>query len=259
VTITRQVSFLVTLLTFILILVSIRNARSGRLPEIRKIPGLEAIDEVVGRATEMGRPVICIPGSGDVVDSSAVQTLAGLAIMQHVAHRAAAMGARLLVSVKWPNVYPLVLEQLRQAYLAEGKIEAFQPMEQVYFVTQEQMAYILATLGIMQREKVAGAVLTGFFQADSLLMAEGAAQAGAVTIAGTTRTYQIPFFVAACDYVLLGDELLVSGAYLSKDPVKLGSVQALDYLKVLAIAIIGIGALLATGGLEKPLVKLLKM
>ena len=73
------------------------------------------------------------------------------------------------------------------------------------------------------------------------------------------RIILIPFFVAACDYVLLGDELLVAGAYLSKDPVKLGSVQALDYLKVLAIAIIGIGALLATGGLEKPLVKLLKM
>ena len=42
----------------------LRRARAGLpIPEIRKIPGLEAVDEAIGRATEMGRPVHFTPGS----------------------------------------------------------------------------------------------------------------------------------------------------------------------------------------------------
>ncbi|MBE3519897.1 MAG: hypothetical protein IMW97_06305 [Firmicutes bacterium] len=50
-------------LLFVLVHVMIRRANAGLpIPRIRKIAGLEAIDEAIGRATEMGRPMHFTPG-----------------------------------------------------------------------------------------------------------------------------------------------------------------------------------------------------
>jgi hypothetical protein len=59
----------------------VETAKRGKKLFVRKIAGLEAIDEAVGRATEMGRPVLFIPGISDMDD---VQTLAALTILGRV-------------------------------------------------------------------------------------------------------------------------------------------------------------------------------
>jgi hypothetical protein len=53
----------------------IYHARTGKPLNVRKIAGLAAVDEAVGRATEMGRPVLFIPGIQDMND---IQTIAGI-------------------------------------------------------------------------------------------------------------------------------------------------------------------------------------
>ncbi len=53
----------------------IETAKRGKKLFLRRIAGLEAIDEAVGRATEMGRPVLFVAGTQDMDD---VQTLAGI-------------------------------------------------------------------------------------------------------------------------------------------------------------------------------------
>ncbi|HNR37078.1 MAG TPA: Nif3-like dinuclear metal center hexameric protein, partial [Candidatus Hydrogenedentes bacterium] len=62
------------------ILYKILSARRGRDLFIRRIPGLSVLDEAVGRATEMGRPMLYAPGlSGlDIVG------LQSMAILSHV-------------------------------------------------------------------------------------------------------------------------------------------------------------------------------
>ena len=39
---------------------------------------------------------------------------------------------------------------------------------------------------------------------------------------------QLPFFVAACDYTLIGEELFAASAYLSREPKLLGSLKGQD-------------------------------
>ena len=57
----------------------------------------------------------------------------------------------------------------------------------------------------------------------------------------------MPFFVAACDYTLIGEEFYAASAYLSESPAELGSLKGQDLAKVLAFhGLIGLGALLAT-------------
>lgn len=246
------------MLATIVILWNIQRAKKGDVPSIRPMPALDAIGEVVGRSTEMGRPLVMIPGCGDIVNNTAVETMAGLEILGFVAGKAAQYNTDLRVVVATANVYPLALERVREAYIAAGKADEFDPEKQVLFMSGDFFAYIMGAIGLMQREKAAGAVMTGFFTGDTTLVAEGAALAGALTVAGLNRVTHVAYFVVQADYTLIGEELLVAGAYVSRDAVKLGSTRGQDHLKVIGSLTILAGVLLATFGSAKSLLDFLK-
>ncbi len=255
----RMIPFLAFILTGIIVLWSIQKARADDIPPIRRMAALEAIDEAVGRAVEMGRPVAMIPGCGDVVDNTAVETMAGLDILGYVATKTAMMDADLRVMVKAANVYPIAMERVREAYTAAGKADRYDPERQVLFMAGDQNAYIMGSVGLMQREKHAGAILTGYFTGDTTLVAEGAALAGALTVAGLVRVTHVAYFVVQADYTLIGEELLVAGAYVSKDPIRLGSTRGQDYMKLVGVVTMALGIILATFGMAKPIVDFLKL
>lgn len=240
-----------TFLFFVLFLATaayyMSRAKTGKVPYVRTIHGLEAIEEAIGRATELGKPVFYVPGRTEINTAGAAQNIAGLEILGHVAKMTARYDTDLRVGIAAANVYPVAEAIVQQSYLEEGKPNRVKP-EMVQFLSAEQFAFAAACLSIMNTEKVASVVFVGEFQAESMMLAEGAAQVGAVTIAGTARTAQIPFFVAACDYVLIGEEIFAGGAYLSRDPVKLGNLAAQDWGKLAAMVIIITGSLMATLG-----------
>ena len=64
--------------------------------------------------------------------------------------------------------------------------------------------------------------------------------------AGTAMPSQLPFFVAACDYTLIGEEFFAASAYLSGQPDQLGSLKGQDVGKLIVAAVLIIGCLLAT-------------
>jgi hypothetical protein len=69
---------------------------------------------------------------------------------------------------------------------------------------------------------------------------------GAIQISGTDSTYQIPFFIAACDYCLIGEELYAASAYLSREPRLLGSLRGQDTGKIFLTTAIALGAIFIT-------------
>ncbi len=72
--------------------------KSGVL-RIRRIPGLDAIDEMVGRVTEMGRPLAFVLG-GTTLEA---QRFASMRILDHVAGQSAKYDARLFVVAPLPE------------------------------------------------------------------------------------------------------------------------------------------------------------
>ena len=60
----------------------IRMAERGDSFFLRTIPGLKAVEEAVGRSTEMGKPVLYVPG---IMDMDQVETVAGVIVLGHVA------------------------------------------------------------------------------------------------------------------------------------------------------------------------------
>jgi hypothetical protein len=218
-------------------------ARKGMKVSVRPIPGFDAIDEAVGRAAEIGKPVHFTPGFGGLVAA----TFAGLEALGYVTKLAAAYDVRLIVTVSQAETYAVTEQVMKQAYLEAGKPDSFRP-EDCRFISTDQWAYASGVIGVLLRERVASNIMIGQFAAESLILAEAGNTVGAIQIAGTTNAYQIPFFVVACDYVVLGDEMFAAGAHFAKNQIHLGSLRGEDVIKAVSIAIMVIGALMVTGG-----------
>jgi hypothetical protein len=225
----------------LVILSAILRARRGGPAFIRRIPGLTAIDETVGRATEMNRPITFSLGLGglDIV------TLQALAIALHVIRMAIRFGTRVILTMADSVLYAVADEAVSEAYVAAGRPESFN-RDDVRFLTNRQFAYSSAMVGIISREQVASNYMFGIFYAEALLMAEAANQVGAIQVAGTPSTTQVPFFIAACDYTIIGDEYYAASAYLTRDPILTGSLVGQDRSKMLLLAMILLGIVATT-------------
>lgn len=219
------------------ILYFIIKASSGGDLYIRRIPALNSIDEAIGRATEMGRAVFFIPGIMDIDD---IQTLAGLNILGNVARTTANYDTDLKVTVTRSMVLGTAQEVVKEAYLRTGHPDTYQENNLMY-VTDDQFAFAAGVNGMFVREKPAAVFMLGMFYAESLLLAETGNAIGAIQVAGTAEPSQLPFFVAACDYVLIGEELFAASAYLSKEPRLLGSLKGQDVGKFVIIFLIFFG------------------
>jgi hypothetical protein len=231
----------------ILVLWFIYHARKGKEMFVRKIPGLDALEEAVGRATEMGRPILYVPGLATIAD---VATIASMNILSQVAKKAAEYNTTLLVPNRNPVVYTVAREVVKEAYTDAGRPDAFNP-DNVYFLTQNQFGYAAAVCGTMVRDKPATHLFLGMFWAESLILAETGAATGAIQIAGTDSVHQLPFFITACDYTLIGEELYAASAYLSRKALLLGSLKGQDWGKVIIIIMIIISSILILLGIEK--------
>lgn len=219
-------------------------ARSGRGLHVREIAGLRAIDEAIGRATEMGRPCLFVPG---IRDMNEIPTVAGVTMLSHVARLAAEYDATIEVPTARSLVMTAARETVQAAYLAAGRPEAYSD-DRIYYVTEEQFAYVAYLTGYMVREKPAACFFAGVFFAESLILAETGNSVGAIQIAATAEAAQLPFFVAACDYTLIGEELFAASAYLSREPHELGALKGQDAGKLLAGGLLTLGSLVATAG-----------
>jgi hypothetical protein len=229
---------------FAFVLYFIQSAQSGRMPFVRRIPGIDAIEEAIGRATEMGRSVLYVPG---ILDIDEIQTVAGLVILESVARLTAKYETPITVPVTYPIPFTIAEEMVKSGYLHAGRPEAYDP-NSVRFVSPEQFAYTAAVGGIMLRDKPAAHIFMGAFYAESLLLAETGFSTGAIQVAGTANVHQLPFFVVACDYTLIGEELFAASAYLSKEPKLVGGLKGADLMKIAIIASVLVGCVLESMG-----------
>ncbi len=242
-----RINVLVAMIFFFsLVTFFISQAKRGKNLFLRKIAGLEAIDEAVGRATEMGRPILFVPGLSGIGD---IATIAALNILQGIAKKAAQYDTPIIVPNKDPIVYTVAREIVKEAYSDAGRPDAFNP-DSVFFVTTSQFAYVAAVNGIMLREKPATNFFLGMFYAESLLLAETGNISGAIQIAGTDASAQLPFFITACDYTIIGEELYAASAYLSREPNLVGTIKAQDWGKATIGILLVVLTILALFGLE---------
>jgi len=242
----RLNTLIVTAIYIALLLYFILRAKKGTNLFIRRIAGLDALEEAVGRATEMGKPILYVPGISTIQD---VATIASLNILSGVARTVAEYDTRIIVPNYDPIVMTVAQEVVREGFLSAGKPDAYIEQD-VFYVTSSQFPFVAAVDGIMVRERPATNLFIGMFFAESLILAETGASTGAIQIAGTDAVAQLPFFIAACDYTLIGEELYAASAYLSRAPLLMGSLKGQDWMKVFLIGCILVGLVTLFAGYE---------
>ena len=240
-TLPRLNNLLIVVALFIIFLFYISHAKRKEL-FMRRIPGLDAVDEAIGRATEMGRPIYFLTGRLDITSMS---TIAATFILGEIAKKVAQYNT----TIKVPHTDPLTMsvcqEIVKQSYTEAGRPDSYR--EDInFFLTSDQFAYTAAVDGMMTREKPAACFYMGYYYAESILLTEVGSSTGAIQIAGTDAEHQLPFFFTTCDYTLIGEELYAAGAYLSKDPVLVGTLRGQDVGKAFVMLAIVVCLALAT-------------
>lgn len=239
-------NFIIMVILCAIILHFIVHARRSPNMFLRKIAGLDAVDEALGRATEMGKPVLFVHG---LTGMGSISTIAATSILGRIARKIADYDANLKVVNNDPIVMSVSQEVVKESYLEAGRPDAYN-QDNVFLVASEQFPYVAAVGGIMTREKPAANFFVGYFYAEALILAETGASTGAIQIAGTDAYTQLPFFITTCDYTLIGEELYAASAYLSREPMLMGTLRAQDVGKGVLIIILILGTILASFGLE---------
>lgn len=230
----------------------IRRAREqGADMFVRRIRGVDAIDEAVGRSAEMGRAVSFSTG----ITSVGPTLYACLGVLFYVAKKAAAYKSKLLVPQNAPDAMAIVEDVTRDAYRSAGRLSLFDPSS-IVFLSEEQFAYASGYMGLIHRERAAAAFLFGSFAAESLILAEAGQQVGAMQVAASVSPEQVAFFICTCDYTLIGEELFAASAYLSREPVQMGSLAGQDRAKLLFFGLIVAGVLVSTWNSVVPSLKI---
>jgi hypothetical protein len=241
-----QINNLLFVLAFTgILLASINAARRNPHMYLRRIAGLDAVEEAIGRSTEMGRPILYMTGAGDMGE---VPTIAATVILGEVAKKVAHYDTTLKIPHRDPIVMAVCQEVVKEAYAEAGRPDAYRE-DFNFFITSDQFSYTAAVDGIMLREKPAANFFMGSYFAESLLLTETGASTGAIQIAGTDSDHQLPFFVTTCDYTLIGEELYAASAYLSREPVLVGTLRGQDFGKAIIMAALILGTGLATVGI----------
>ncbi len=238
-------NFVIMIILSGIILYFIVHARRNPNMFLRKIGGLDAVDDALGRATEMGKPVMFVHG---LTSLGSISTIAAISILGRIARKIADYDANLKVVNNDPIVMSVSQEVVKESYMEAGRPDAYNP-DNVFLVASEQFPYVAAVGGIMTRERPAANFFVGYFYAEALILAETGASTGAIQIAGTDAYTQLPFFITTCDYTLIGEELYAASAYLSREPMLMGTLRAQDAGKGLLIIILILGTILASFGL----------
>lgn len=229
----------------ILTLYAIQRTKTGWLPFIRRIPALDAIDEIIGRAVEMGRPVHVAPGLGGLED----QSIVGFEIVHYTALQAAQKGCEVIASTVSTVQLPIIEDLIRTAFIEAGVPESYRP-ENVRFISTAASAYVTGVQSIVERERCAGNISVGQSSGYMFMLFARAKTVvkDVMQLGGTAKVLNTPHLVATCDYVLIGEELYASQAYLTKDPGLLAAVYSQDIFKIIFLAILLLGLLAVAAG-----------
>ena len=217
------------------------RVRAGKAGELRALPAMEGLPELVARSAETGRPLHVSVGVAGVGGSLTSDTWAGLALLSQLADEAAACDTPLIVTVSDATVLPIAQDIIRRAFVRNGNPEGYDPT-QIQLIAPNNMAYAAGVTGILEREPLTANVMVGQFGDEYLLMGEAGARLGVRQIVGTADPSTLPFVHASADETLTGEEIYAGSAYTARRPIQIGSLLAEDWLRWLVVA----GILVAT-------------
>jgi hypothetical protein len=227
-----------------LILYTTRQIKAGHQVHLRHISALDKLPHLMSQAVESGQQIHISVGTGGLTDSRTASTLAGLAVLDHMAERGCGSGVPPLVTVADPMVLPAAQDSLRQVYQRHGRRKEYSGT-QVEMVAPQPAIYGLGASTRLDQKETAANLMFGSFGSEALLLAEPGVQKGIPLLAGTDDPEAMALLVAAADDSIIGEELFAVSAYLNRRPAHLASLRAQDLLRLAVVVLILLASILA--------------
>lgn len=235
---TGKVFQLMTLLGLIAVIYYyFTQADKGKSYFVRRIAGVDIIDEALERATELGRPVHFSVGDlAELSGSNVPQVIAGFECLEHIAAHCAKLKQKLIVSLCGRSggggeLVPITNELVRNVYKMNGALDDFKIGDTVRYVGGESAVYHSAMQRIFVEEHVATNILIGPW-AGSIHASTALGNAmGVYQVTGTALLWDMPEQICLVDYFIIGEEIFAAGAVLSGDRNAAASLQVHDLVK----------------------------
>jgi len=246
----RTASSIMTILLFLFTVYLTSQARKGKFKtHIRELPAYDAIEEGIGRATEMNRPVFWATGDkGTLFNELAPHVLTSFAGLRYISELCVKYGAKQIVCVGGTkgggaDLLPYVQAIIDEAYTAGGKPGETEGI--VRYIASEGSAYGAGLQGTITRENPAAVMIIAPFGDNMIPPAEAAGRVGAISIGGGARYggSMDHHYVAFCDYWMICDEYFTFGALLTHEPATEAGIAIGDYTKWVLIALTALGFL----------------
>lgn len=211
----------------------------GLKPDLRPLPGYEALNDQVGQAIESGGRVHVSLGPNSVIGEEAGVTLAGLAILDIVADRAAISDKTPIGTTADPTTLPVLGDAIRSSYRERGTLDRFE-VTSARLVALDSMALAAGTTSIIADDDVRANVIAGSMGMETALITEAGMRKGIPQVVASDRLQAQAAGLTMADHVLIGEEMFVARAYLEQDPSTTASVLTQDLLRWVVIAAIGV-------------------
>lgn len=217
------------------------------IPSIRLIPAIAAIDEAVGRATELGRPVHVSSGMPQIVGAGDPMTIAGLGVVSHVAKLCARQDTRIIATAYKPEQNVMQMDVIRSAFIQEGKLDRFNPDDCLFL---DGRAYEAGVMGLIADENCAANINVGYHRGGvALTFMPYAFKGDVIQIAGTAVATNLPHLAALVDYLLIAEDIFAADAYLTRSKTKLMALYVQDLFKYTTVVFVILASVLAAVGI----------
>ena len=217
---------------------------------VRPLPAVEAISEAVGRASEMGRPVVCAYGTPKQVD---YLTVASLSILKHTAELCARLGVRLIVPLSAAPgslvTHQIVRGLVKDAYTVGGTPELYD--EGNFRNTGNNFyAWAMSYAQILYETQPAANIFAGFITHVAFIAETSASIPGNFSIGSSFYLPGCAMVAVSSQYALISQDVIAASAYLSEEQDQKGFLRSLDLASILFIVVVIGGSLLESIGLH---------
>jgi hypothetical protein len=235
---------IIILFTAALLYLFSRRLRAGYRPGLRPLPPFAVLSDQVGRAVESGRRVHFAIGRAGLTGPAAPTSVAALKALDYLAQDGCPSGVPPVVTVGDGTLLPAAQDSLRSAYAQTARPADFSP-QMAQFLAAEgfPMAYAAGVTHVIHQGGVGSNIMMGQFGAEVGIITEAASRARVEQVIGSDDPVALSVAAVVTDNVLIGEELLASGAYLEGRPAQIASLQTQDLLRLLVAGAILLVAL----------------
>lgn len=213
------------------------GALVGRRPTLRPLAGYQMLPGQLGRAIESGQSLHLSLGTGGVGGSDTATTLAGLTILEFLADEAAAADTPPIVTVADPTTMVMAQDILRRAYIRHDNPTGYKPRS-VRYVAASPLPYAAGVMDILSTEEISANVMSGVFGPEAAFIAEEGSKRASTQVAGAADIAPLAVLYPAVNHLMVGEEMLAAGGYVTEQPARIGSLRAQDGIRWILVVVI---------------------